>query len=226
MPQDKDKISAPPMSRMKQGREYRVSLDLGLAQQTGADEGNVYRVRGTAVVFNRPTCLFEDGGVKYYEVIDRHAFDECDLSDVIFNYNHGGKVVARLRNKTLALNIDDQGLHMEADLSGTEEGRRLYEEIKGGYIDRMSFSFIVREQSYDNATHTRKITKIKKLYDVSAVDIPAYEETDISARAFFEEEHSKEVKALEQAQRRKRIVAYIDTFATPTNTNKEEKKNV
>lgn len=79
---------------------------------------------------------------------------------------------------------------------------------------------------YDNATHTRKITKIKKLYDVSAVDIPAYEETNISARSFFEEEHSKEVKALEQAQRRKRIVAYISTFTRPTNTNKEEKENV
>ncbi len=225
MPKDKNQSPAPAMLRMKQGREYRLSGDLSSVPQAGAED-NAYRVRGTAVVFDRPTCLFESDGVKFYEVVDRHAFDECDLSDVIFNYNHGGKVVARLRNKTLTLTIDDQGLHMEADLSGTEEGRKLYEEIKGGYIDRMSFSFVVREASYDNATHTRKITKIKKLYDVSAVDIPAYEETNISARSFFEEEHSKEVKALEQAQRRKRIVAYISTFTRPTNTNKEEKENV
>ena len=201
MPKDKNQSPAPAMLRMKQGREYRLSVDLSSVPQAGAED-NAYRVRGTAVVFDRPTCLFESDGVKFYEVVDRHAFDECDLSDVIFNYNHGGKVVARLRNKTL------------------------YEEIKGGYIDRMSFSFVVREASYDNATHTRKITKIKKLYDVSAVDIPAYEETNISARSFFEEEHSKEVKALEQAQRRKRIVAYISTFTRPTNTNKEEKENV
>lgn len=58
-------------------------------------------MRGTAVVFDTPTVLFEYDGVKYSEVIDRNAFDECDMSDVIFNYNHGGKVVARLRNKRL-----------------------------------------------------------------------------------------------------------------------------
>jgi len=225
MPQEKSQGPTPAMLRMKQGREYRLSVDLSATAQAGTED-NAYRVRGTAVVFNRPTCLYESDGIKFYEVIDRHAFDECDLSDVIMNYNHGGKVVARLRNKTLTLKIDDQGLHIEADLSGTEEGRKLYEEIKGGYIDRMSFSFVVREASYDSTTHTRTITKIKKLYDVSAVDIPAYEETNISARSFFVEEYTKEIKALEQAQWRKRIVAYIDTFARPTNTKKEENKNV
>lgn len=225
MPQEKSQGPTPAMLRMKQGREYRLSVDLSATAQAGTED-NAYRVRGTAVVFNRPTCLYESDGIKFYEVIDRHAFDECDLSDVIMNYNHGGKVVARLRNKTLTLKIDDQGLHIEADLSGTEEGRKLYEEIKGGYIDRMSFSFVVREASYDRTTHTRTITKIKKLYDVSAVDIPAYEETNISARSFFVEEYTKEIKALEQAQWRKRIVAYIDTFARPTNTKKEENKNV
>lgn len=225
MPQEKSQGPTPAMLRMKQGREYRLSVDLSATAQAGTED-NAYRVRGTAVVFNRPTCLYESDGIKFYEVIDRHAFDECDLSDVIMNYNHGGKVVARLRNKTLTLKIDDQGLHIEADLSGTEEGRKLYEEIKGGYIDRMSFSFVVHEASYDSTTHTRTITKIKKLYDVSAVDIPAYEETNISARSFFVEEYTKEIKALEQAQWRKRIVAYIDTFTRPTNTKKEENKNV
>jgi len=209
---------------VKKGREYRALQDFSLVPREG--EADAYKVRGTAIVFDTPTCLFEVDGVKYYEVIDRHALYWCDLSDVIMNYNHGGKVVARLRNKTLTLKIDDQGLHIEADLSGTEEGRKLYEEIKGGYIDRMSFSFVVREASYDSTTHTRTITKIKKLYDVSAVDIPAYEETNISARSFFVEEYTKEIKALEQAQWRKRIVAYIDTFARPTNTKKEENKNV
>ena len=76
-------------------------------------------------------------------MIDRHAFDGCDMSDVIMNYNHGGKVVARLRNKTLSLNITDRGVDMEADLSGTAAGRDLYEEIDGGYIDKMSF-FVLR----------------------------------------------------------------------------------
>ena len=195
---------------IKKGREYRALQNFSLIPREGEDDA--HRVRGTAVVFNSPTCLYECDGVKYYEVIDRHAFDGCDMSDVIFNYNHGGKVVARLRNKTLALSIDDRGLHVEADLSGTAAGRDLYEEIDGGYIDRMSFSFRVRESKYDTATHTRTITKISKLYDVSAVDIPAYEETSISARSFFEVEHSNEVKALEQAARRRRLLARARTY--------------
>ena len=190
---------------LKDGREYRSLQDFSLVpREEGSEE---YRVKGTAVVFNTPTVLYECDGVKYCEIIDRHAFDGCDLSDVIFNYNHGGKVVARLRNKTLALTITERGLDMEAELSGTQAGRELYEEIDGGYIDKMSFSFSVREAKYDSVTHTRTITKVKKLYDVSAVDIPAYEETSISARSFFTEEHGKELAALEQARRRKKLVA-------------------
>ena len=190
---------------LKDGREYRSLQDFALVpREEGSEE---YRVKGTAVVFNTPTVLYECDGVKYCEIIDRHAFDGCDLSDVIFNYNHGGKVVARLRNKTLALHVTERGLEVEADLSGTQAGRELYEEIDGGYIDKMSFSFSVREAKYDSVTHTRTITRVKKLYDVSAVDIPAYEETSISARSFFTEEHGKELAALEQARRRKKIIA-------------------
>ena len=204
---------------VKKGREYRALQDLSLVPREG--EADAYKVRGTAIVFDTPTCLFEVDGVKYYEVIDRHALDGCDLSDVIMNYNHGGKVVARLRNKTLVLTITDRGLDLEADLSGTAAGRDLYEEIDGGYIDKMSFSFVVRAAEYDAATHTRRITKIRKLYDVSAVDIPAYEETSLSARSFFEVEHSKEVKALEQAARRRRLLARTRTYPH-TDTQKQE----
>lgn len=190
---------------LKDGREYRSLQDFSLVpREEGSEE---YRVKGTAVVFDTPTVLFVCDGIEYKEIIDRHAFDGCDLSDVIFNYNHGGKVVARLRNKTLALHVTERGLDMEAELSGTQAGRELYEEIDGGYIDKMSFSFSVREAKYDSVTHTRTITKVKKLYDVSAVDIPAYEETSISARSFFTVEHGKELAALEQARRRKKLVA-------------------
>lgn len=199
---------------IKQGREYRVLQNF--APLPRDEENDAYRVRGTAVVFNTPTCLYEFDGVKYYEVIDRHAFDGCDMSDVIFNYNHGGKVVARLRNKTLSLAITERGLDMEADLSGTAAGRDLYDEINGGYVDKMSFSFAVRESKYDNVTHTRTITKIRKLYDVSAVDIPAYQETEISARSFFEVEHEKEVRALEHARRRRRLAVRMKTYHIPT----------
>lgn len=199
---------------IKKGREYRALQNFALVpKEDGKDE---LLVRGTAVVFNTPTCLYEVDGVRYFEIIDRHAFDGCDMSDVIFNYNHGGKVVARLRNQTLSLSITSAGLDMEADLSGTAAGRELYEEIDGGYIDKMSFSFWVQGSTYDDAARTRTITKIRKLYDVSAVDIPAYQETSISARSFFEVEHSKTARALEQARRRRLLIARARTY--PTNT--------
>lgn len=190
---------------IKEGREYRALQDFSLVHhEEGSEE---YRVKGTAVVFDTPTVIAEYDGIKYCEVIDRHAFDECDLSDVIMNYNHAGKVVARLRNKTLALDINERGVDIEANLGGTTAGRELYEEIDGGYVDKMSFSFTVREAKYDSTTHTRTITKVKKLYDVSAVDIPAYNETSIAARSFFAVEHEKELAALEQVRRRKRLIA-------------------
>lgn len=190
----------------KPNREYRNFSNI-ITPTAVTEDNESYIVQGRAVVFDTPTVLYEYDGVKYCEIIARGAFDECDMSDVIFNYNHSGKVVARLRNKTLKLSISNEGLDIEADLSGTAEGRALHEEIKGGYIDKMSFSFSIAESAYNVYTHTRTITKIKKLYDVSAVDIPAYDETSISARRSLEEENLKEIKALEQARRRKTLIA-------------------
>ncbi len=194
----------------KTGREIRTFSSFELKEYR--DEENSERqdyVHGVPVVFNTPTCLYEYEGIKFYEQIDRHAFDNCDMSDVIFNYNHGGRVAARIRNNTLKLSINDVCMEMDAFLGGTEYGRNLLEDIRGGYIDKMSFAFVVDEDGddYDPATHTRTITKIKKLYDVSAVDIPAYDTTSISARSFFEVEYEKEKRALEQARLREMCIA-------------------
>lgn len=194
----------------KTGREIRTFSSFELKEFR--DEENSERqdyVHGVPVVFNTPTCLYEYEGIKFYEQIDRHAFDNCDMSDVIFNYNHGGRVAARIRNNTLKLSINDVCMEMDAFLGGTEYGRNLLEDIRGGYIDKMSFAFVVDEDGddYDPATHTRTITKIKKLYDVSAVDIPAYDTTSISARSFFEVEYEKEKRALEQARLREMCIA-------------------
>jgi HK97 family phage prohead protease len=188
-------------------REYRAFSSM--AALPNDDTAPAYQVKGRAVVFDTPTLMFEYEGVKYYEIIDRNAFIGCDMSDVIMNYNHGGKVVARLKNKTLKLDFNGDGLDITADLSGTDEGRKLYEEVRGGYIDKMSFAFTVPEdgEEYDPDTHTRRVTKIKKLYDVSAVDIPAYEETSLSARKSFETECAKEFERLEYERRRKQLIA-------------------
>lgn len=193
----------------KTGREIRVFASFELKELRSENGESQDYVHGVPVVFNTPTCLWEYEGVKFYEQIDRHAFDNCDMSDVIFNYNHGGRVAARIRNNTLKLSINDVCMEMEAFLGGTEYGRSLLEDIRGGYIDKMSFAFTVDVDGddYDAATHTRTIKRIKKLYDVSAVDIPAYDTTNISARSFFEVEYEKENKALEQARLREICIA-------------------
>ena len=151
------------------------------------------KVEGYAAVFESETVMYEYDGVQYKEVIDRNAFEGTQMSDVVLNFNHGGKPVARTKNGTLSLAIDSVGLKVSADLSGTEEGRKLYEEIKGGYIDKMSFAFTVNKDEYNKDTHTRRITGIKRLFDVAAVDIPAYDTTSIQARSFFEAEAEKEL---------------------------------
>lgn len=190
---------------MKTNREYRAFSNFELRK--GDNEELI--VHGVPIVFNQPTMIYEYEGIKYFEIIDRHAFDNCDMSDVIMNYNHGGKVVARLRNKTLVLNFNENQVEIDAYLGGTQEGRNLYEEIQGGYIDKMSFAFVVdvNGDEYDSLTHTRTIKHIKKLYDVSAVDIPAYDQTSISARSYFEEEYSKELRTMELDRLRKLAIA-------------------
>ena len=189
----------------RKDREFRRFANFELRAAEEGDNKELY-VEGYAATFNSPTVLWEYDGVEYKEQIDDRAFDEADMSDVIYNYNHGGKVMARTRNKTLQITTDEKGLYMRARLDGTEEGRRMYEEIRGGYIDRMSFSFIANESAYDDENHMRTIRKIKKLYDVSAVDIPAYNDTSISARSFFELAREKEQKALDSAKLRKKLI--------------------
>ncbi len=156
-------------------------------------EENEMRVSGYAATFEQEAVMYEFDGIQYKEVIDRNAFSEAQMADVVMNFNHGGKPVARTKNGTLGIDIDSVGLKVDADLSGTEEGRKLYEEVKGGYIDKMSFAFTVNAEEYNKDTRTRRITGIKRLYDVAAVDIPAYDSTSISARSFFEAEAEKEL---------------------------------
>jgi HK97 family phage prohead protease len=118
--------------------------------------------------------------------------------------------MARTRNKTLELEVKSDGLHIRARLDGTEEGRKLYEEIKGGYIDRMSYAYTVQESSYDTATHTRRILKIKKLYDVSAVDFPAYDSTQIYSRSLLDLDREEREKAASEIEKRKRVLLLLE----------------
>ena len=172
---------------------------------------NGFCVDGYATTFDQPYLLYEFDGVQYFEQIARNALDGADLSDVIMQYDHTGKVMARLSNGTLDLNADDRGLHITADLSKSAAAKELYEEIRNGLITKMSWAFTVAEDSYDRETHTRTITKIKKVYDVSAVSIPANGDTNISARAWVDGVIDAERReALERAKQVKKIKLLLE----------------
>ena len=173
---------------VKNDREYR-NMTMHIRNAEGAEDGKMI-VSGYASTFDEPYKLYSGEGWELWETVDRSAFEETDMSDVIMQYNHEGRVFARTRNNTLSVATNEKGLFIEADLSGTEIGRELYEEISGGYTDRMSFGFTVtgdmeeREQNEAGVwIYTRHITSVGKLYDVSAVSIPANDGTSIAADA-------------------------------------------
>ena len=140
-------------------------------------EDGKMEIKGYAAVFNSPETY------SYTEVISDKAFDEADMSDVVLRYNHNDSfmVLARTRNKSLDLKVDEKGLYMDARLQDDiTEHKNIFNAIKSGLIDKQSFAFVVEEDEYDYDTDTRTITKIGKVFDVSVVDQPFYNATDVS----------------------------------------------
>lgn len=175
--------------KLNNGREYR-------ALTMNAINDDEFIVEGYATTFEEPYHLYsyedENGKeVEVKEMVDKNAFANCDMTDVIFQYDHEGRVYARLSNNTMGLETDEHGLKTRAYLGGTQIGRNLYEEIKGGYTNKMSFGFIVNKAKMvrnSEGGYTRIIQEIKKLFDVSAVSYPQNEFTEISARKHCEGE--------------------------------------
>jgi len=218
------------LEKLEEGRQYR-NIDVSGFERRADEESGEKVVTGYATTFNDPYELysFSDGTYRYvvHEQVDRDAFKETELSDVIMQYDHEGRVFARTGNGTLALDPDDHGLHIRANLGGTEIGRQLFEEIEGGYTTKMSFGFRIgkdkREQTEERDEETgittvtvlRTILEISKLYDVSAVSLPANAATDISARNYSEgviaeitEEHRKR-EAREKQKQKIRILTEV-----------------
>lgn len=208
--------------KLKEGRAYR-DIDVSTFERRSENDEKV--VSGYATVFDEPYELYRDtwDGVTciVMEKVDRNSFADTDLSDVIMQYNHEGRVFARTSNGTLEVDPDEHGLHIRAQLGGTELGRQVFEEIEGGYTTKMSFGFRVgkdkreRTEERDEETGVTTITVLRtilsfsKLYDVSAVSLPANDATSISARSFSEgviEEVKQEMLEREKRERqRKRI---------------------
>lgn len=173
----------------KANREYRDMVLKIEAEEPSEEKEEERVVTGYATTFDEPYTLIEDKDFVIREVVDRNAFSDTDMSDVIMQYDHEGRVFARIKNNTLAVEPNDHGLFIRANLGGTELGRQLYDEIKGGYTDKMSFGFTVREDAWtkDQDEHgrvvsERRILSVGKLFDVSAVSIPANNMTELSVR--------------------------------------------
>lgn len=168
---------------VKPEREYR-------AMQMAAVEGDEMIARGYATTFDDPYTLWEDSEIVVREVVAHDALKDADFSDVIMQYDHEGRVYARTSNGTLTIEPDAHGLAIEANLGGTDLGRGLYQEIKGGYTTKMSWAFTVSAEEWRSETapdgralETRTILGVRKVYDVSAVSLPANDATEISARS-------------------------------------------
>lgn len=191
---------------MKSDREYR-SMELRINKE---EETPSYEVKGYASTFE-PYKLWEEDGVEYFERIDPKAFDDADMTDVVFRVDHEGAVYARTSAGSVELWVDEHGLANRADLSRTQKARDLYEDIKAGNYPKMSFAFTVAEDHYDRATHTRIIDRVSKVYDVSPVSFPANPTTElsISTRDYFngviEAERAERLEREKREIQRRRI---------------------
>lgn len=200
---------------VKNDREYR-----NFTMEALPEEDARKIVRGYASTFGNAYVLYSDNEYELREVMDAHAFDDADMSDVIMQYNHEGRVFARRSNGTLGVTADEFGLAIEADLSGTDLGAQVYQEIAGGYTNKMSIGFKVdreadvwtRETQEGKTIETRTINKVSRLFDVSAVSIPANDATSISVRALVDGEIEKlraERLEAEQRERQKQKIRIL-----------------
>lgn len=167
------------------------------------NEENKMIIEGYPIVFESPATH------GFTEIIDRRALDSCDMSDVPLKYNHEDShpIMARTRNRSLELKKDEKGLYMRAELLDTTTNIDIYKSIKAGLLDKMSFAFSVKEDSYDYDTDTRRILAIEKLYDVSVVDMPFYDSTSLYARGLDNSndfmERRKELREAKEAEIKK-----------------------
>lgn len=193
--------------KTKNNKEVRLAniSDFNIDFRDEGGENKRMIIEGYAAVFDSETLIgSEEWG--FIEVIDRNAFTGANMKDVPLKYNHSDAVpiLARTRNNSLVLSVDDKGLKIRAELLDTQDGNDMYKRIKSGLIDKMSFAFKVAKQEidYKSKPMKRKITKFDRIFDVSVVDTPAYEETSIYARSL---ELSEDWRgALDSVQSKKR----------------------
>lgn len=214
---EQDNITRLIENKGMQFRDFRIAS----VECRANDDGEKMVISGVPVVYNQETVLWKSQWSEHREIIDAGAMNGADMTDVIFNFNHGGRVYARTRNNSLVLTNQADGLHMTATLMMDDEGhKQLYRDIKTGLLDKMSFAFTVKksevrkiEQENDIDIYIRTIMEFDKLYDVTVVDIPAYDATSISARHAFEVENRElqaESRCRENRNKKKRMLLLME----------------
>lgn len=188
---------------MKKDRQYR-SLNLQTRKKE-AEEGKSYLISGYATTFE-PYVLYEDEEGAIYESFSADCFKNCDMSDVIFQVNHEGMVFARQSNGTLELSVDEHGLKVDGDLGSTNASRDVYDAIDTGLLTKMSWGFLPGEYYFERKTRTIVHTSVRKIFDVSAVSIPANNDTEINARSFADGEIRKMVEEFNRAEKSKKAL--------------------
>ena len=204
--------------KLKNERQVRALQVFAQAPEAKRIDSNYY-VEGYAARYE-PYVLYELEDGPIYERFERGCFDGCDMSDIIFQLNHQGTVMARMSNGSLIVEPDEIGLFTAADLSRTEAARRLYEEISTGMITKMSWGFILGDYHYDVDTRTIVHTRVKKIFDVSAVSIPANNNTEINARSWADgviDLAARSEAALDERRRRLRLKLKLEE--DPNNEN-------
>lgn len=171
--------------------------EIRMAELRAVPEEGKMIVEGYAVVFETPATHYG-----FTEIIDRGAFIGTDMKDVPMRYNHNDNwlIIARTRNNSLQLSVDEKGLFMRAELIDTQTNRDIYKSIQAGLLDKMSFAFTTAKDEWNYDTDTRRVLQIDRLFDVSVVDTPFYDTTSIFARALDELESGK--RALESEKTR------------------------
>ena len=195
-------------------------LDIQLRASEAED--NKMEIKGYAVVFNSPETYYG-----YTEVIAPTAFDEADMSDVVLRYNHNDSfiILARTRNKSLKLDTDGTGLSIDAFLQeDISDHRNIFNAIKTQLIDKQSFGFTVEEDEYDYESDTRTITKIGKLFDVSVVDQPFYNGTDVSVARNISDDFLKRRAELRKEYEAKEALEVIEKMPK-TKFDERQKKD-
>jgi len=211
---------ATPMDKIKlkntaQARSIVLSAPLGGDNKRLDTE---YYVEGYAARYE-PYVLYDFGDEgKVYERFEPGCFDETDMTDVIFQYDHAGRVFARTTNNTLIVEADNTGLFQAADLGKTSGSRALYEDISAGLITKMSWRFKVGDYRVERKEGSRDVTivhtKVPKIYDVSAVSIPANNNTEINARSWVDGVIDQLVRSeteLEERRRKLQLKIRINT---------------